>query len=178
MKGKDNEVTLELVARTTFELKRLDKYKHKNELELVRIAYDFLDFCRSEMANAKARRERVELMNQWLETNPVKLSQAVDTVVGKNGSHNSEVFAEFLQSAYREFSSDFLEEKKIPSGFLSEMKEKFPKWNAYKKKLSAKKNALIGRYPEKKDLIEPAQSISELRSIILQIRSQTEPQEG
>jgi hypothetical protein len=167
MKGKDNEITLELVARTTFELKRLEKYEKKNELDLVRIAYDFLDFCRAEMAHGKARRDRNEETNRWLNTEPVKLSKAVEEVIGKKGSHYDDVFREFLQAVYVGFSSDFLEENKVPSGFLPEMKEEFPRWNTSKKRLKATKNALVRRHPQKKDLIDGARTFLELRSLDL-----------
>jgi hypothetical protein len=52
---KTDEITLELLARTTFELKRLEKYKDKNEFDLIPIAYGFLGFCKAELENASAR---------------------------------------------------------------------------------------------------------------------------
>jgi hypothetical protein len=167
MKGKDNEITLELVVKTIFELKRLPEYEKKNLLDLVPTAYDFLDFCQEEMADGKARRARIEETNRLLNTEPAKFSKVVQEVTGGKGSYYDKVFKEFLQAVYRGETSDFLENRQIPSGFVPEMKKKFQTWNTAKRKLRLTKNALIGRHPEKKDLIERVRSFLELRSLDL-----------
>jgi len=53
---KADEITLELLAKTTFELKRLKKYKNRNEFELIPVAHGFLDFCKAELVNCKQRK--------------------------------------------------------------------------------------------------------------------------
>jgi hypothetical protein len=167
MKGKDGEITLELLVKTIFELKRLPKYEEKGELDMVRVALDFLDLCQAEMAHGKALRARIEETNRLLNTEPAKFSKVVQEVTGGKGSYYDKVFKEFLQAVYRGEASDFLENRQIPSGFVPEMKKKFQTWNTAKRKLRLTKNALIGRHPEKKDLIERVRSFLELRSLDL-----------
>ena len=64
-----DRITLDLLARATFEIKRL--HDDRNELELISTAYDFLRSCQAELENAPKRIAKMMYTirsSNWLET--------------------------------------------------------------------------------------------------------------
>jgi hypothetical protein len=151
--AEKNEITLELIARTVFELKRLPKYEDKDEFELISTAYGFLDFCKTELANGPKRKEA--LLRQsgpemgWSDllkelTGNTRKGERLLKFFQENDHYRRLLRFETSRNkvSATEVSIETLKHAKFPIGAAGETKQAFESWDQEdKSRIRAKSGA-------------------------------------
>ncbi|MGA8480890.1 MAG: hypothetical protein WB696_23240 [Chthoniobacterales bacterium] len=151
-----DRITLDLLARTTFELKRL--HDDRNELELISTAYDFLRSCQVELENAPKRIAKMIAHN----SGPLIGWKLLQQDVADSDRRESRLLQFFEENSYwarkllwtngetrgegNKLSIEALRKAKFPATGVPDIKEAFAEWHKEKNSEQGALNAA----PEKK----------------------------